>query len=137
MIKRFSVLTFVLLSIAPLAAQGRGSSQFEVRLDHASLIRLPPNTATIVLGNPQVADITPQPNGTYVVTGRAYGSTNLIAQNEQGEAVATFVLRVLPNFDPGQLTVQRGMATELLNCLPRCMPAEAAAPQPAATTATR
>jgi Flp pilus assembly secretin CpaC len=133
MIRSILTIACLTLSIVPVFAQEGSQAPLEVRLDHASLIRLPQNTATIVVGNPRIADITPQQNGSYVITGRTYGSTNLIAQNDQGEELVTFVLRVLPNFDPGQLTVQRGMKTELLNCLPRCMPAEAVAPQPANT----
>lgn len=133
MIRSLFSLALVSLSVIPAFAQEGGLSPFEVRLDHASLIRLPPSTATIVLGNPRIADITTQQNGTYVVTGLSYGSTNLIAQNDRGEVLVTIILRVVPNFDPSQMTVQRGMTTELLNCLPRCMPAEAAAQQPTAT----
>lgn len=106
----------------------------ELRLDHAALLRLPQGTMTIILGNPKIADITPQKNGLYILTGRLFGSTNLIAQDGNGDTLASYTLRVLPNVDRSQLTVQRGMATELLNCLPRCMPAEAPAAPPTPTT---
>lgn len=116
------------LAVSPAMARDDLSTQVELRLDHAQLVRLPQGTATIVLGNPKIADITPQRNGFYVLTGKAFGSTNLIAQGGGGEILAAFVLRVLPNTDESQMTVQRGMTQETLHCLPRCVPAENVAP---------
>lgn len=134
MFARLIVSMMLFGALSPSLARDDGTFPVEVRLDHAQLIRLPQGTATIVLGNPKIADIAPQRNGFYVLTGKAFGSTNLIAQGGGGEILAAFVLRVLPNTDESQLTVQRGMTRETLHCLPRCVPAEtapAAAPAPA------
>lgn len=138
MLRRSLACFLLFLAVWPVMARDDGSTPVELRLDHAQLIRLPQGTATIVLGNPKIADITPQRNGLYVLTGKAFGSTNLIAQGGSGEILAAFVLRVLPNTDDSQMTVQRGMAQETLHCLPRCVPAEnvvPALPAPAQTAA--
>ena len=122
----------VLFGLSPAAAQDGKLSSIEVRLDHAQLLQLPPGTSTVILGNPKIADITPQRSGFYVLTGKAFGSTNLIAQSNDGQVLSTMVLRVLPNFDESQMTVQRGMTQETLHCIPRCVPAENIAAAPAA-----
>lgn len=133
----FRCLAFLSLffSIAlPASAQSNAGFDIELRLDHARLIRMPQGTVTIVLGNPKIADITPQKSGFYVLTGKSFGSTNLISQDNNGNVLGAFVLRVLPNSDDSQMIVQRGLERETLHCLPKCVPAftenaQAAAPK--------
>lgn len=125
----------ILCGLSAAAGQDVKLAAIELRLDHAQLIQLPTGTATVVLGNPKIADITPQRSGFYVLTGKAYGSTNLIAQGNDGQVLSSMVLRVLPNFDESQMTVQRGMTQETLHCIPRCVPAENVAAAPAAAAA--
>ncbi len=65
---------------SPLSA-----ADINVVLDQARLVKLPERVATIVIGNPLVADISLQGGGgTMVVTGKSYGVTNLIALDRAG-----------------------------------------------------
>lgn len=136
MVFRCLILVGFLISIAqPAYTQNDAGFDIELRLDHARLIRMPHGTVTIVLGNPKIADITPQKNGFYVLTGKSFGSTNLISQDTNGSVLGAFILRVLPNSDDSQMIVQRGLERETLHCLPKCVPAftenaQAAAPTP-------
>ena len=93
----------------------------EVQLDAARTIGLPANVATLVLGNPSVADITAIKNGsTIVITGKGFGETNLIALDAQGKMLAESTIRVVPS--KGKLLVQRGMDRQSYSCLPTCQP---------------
>ncbi len=56
-------------------------------LDQAKLIKLPERAATIVVGNPLIADAALQPGGLIVMTGKGYGTTNLIALDRRGNAL--------------------------------------------------
>ena len=56
-----------------------------VNVDQATLFKIPGKVATIVVGNPMIADIALQPGGIVVVTGKGYGSTNFIAMDRNGE----------------------------------------------------
>ena len=47
-------------------------------------MRLPTGVATIVIGNPLIADASLQPGGLLVITGKGYGSTNLLALDRSG-----------------------------------------------------
>src|SRR5581483_12207162 len=47
-----------------------------VNVDQAKLFKLPNRVATIVVGNPLIADVTLQNGGIIVVTGKGYGATN-------------------------------------------------------------
>jgi Flp pilus assembly secretin CpaC len=122
----------------PAHAETDSPTSIDLRLDHARLVRLPQGTSTVVLGNPSIADITPQRTGFYVLTGKGFGSTNLIAQGSDGQVLAAFVVRVVPNIDESQLVVQRGMNRETLHCIPRCVQAEnATAPTQSAPPTTQ
>src|SRR5450631_2744703 len=50
-----------------------------VNLDQAKLVKLPERTATLVIGNPLIADAAVQPGGVVVLTAKSYGVTNLVA----------------------------------------------------------
>ncbi|MGB7887208.1 MAG: pilus assembly protein N-terminal domain-containing protein, partial [Xanthobacteraceae bacterium] len=55
-----------------------------VRLDQATLFQLPVSAATVVIGNPLIADVTIQSGGVAVVTGKGYGGTNVIVLDHGG-----------------------------------------------------
>ena len=135
MFRVISLLGCILCNVIAAQAQDDKPMSIELRLDHAQLLQLPTGTATVVLGNPKIADITPQRTGYYVLTGKTFGSTNLIAQSSDGQVLSSMVLRVLPNLDQSQMVVQRGMNQETLHCIPRCVPTENA-PATAAAPAT-
>src|SRR5688572_17905805 len=59
----------------------------KVYLDQARLLKLPDGTATLVVGNPLIADVAVQSGGTLVVTGKGYGNTNLIALDRSGALI--------------------------------------------------
>ncbi|HWZ05909.1 MAG TPA: pilus assembly protein N-terminal domain-containing protein, partial [Bradyrhizobium sp.] len=44
-----------------------------VNVDQARLVKLPARVATIVVGNPLIADVALQAGGVIVVTGKGYG----------------------------------------------------------------
>ena len=55
-----------------------------VHLDQAKLLKLPERTATLVIGNPLIADAAVQPGGVVVITAKSYGMTNLVALDRTG-----------------------------------------------------
>ncbi|MGY3371574.1 hypothetical protein ACVWZL_008699 [Bradyrhizobium sp. GM2.4] len=77
------VATAVLAS--PAAVIAESADTIAVNVDQAKLVRLPGKVATIVVGNPLIADVTLQPGGMIVVTGKGYGATNFIALDRGGE----------------------------------------------------
>jgi Flp pilus assembly secretin CpaC len=90
-----------------------------VLLDQAQIVRLPDRVQTLVIGNPSVADGTLQTGGLLVVTGKGYGTTNVIALDARGEVLAQHTVTVAAPKD-GTLTVWRGVARETWSCAPRC-----------------
>ena len=80
------VLAFVLASgVSPARAE---TSMIAVTLDQAKIARLPQGTATLIVGNPMIADVTMlKNNNTMVITGKGFGQTNLIAIDGGGSLI--------------------------------------------------
>ena len=90
-----------------------------VNVDQAKLVRLPTSVATIVVGNPLIADVTLQTGGLIVVTGKGYGATNFIAMDRAGEILVDRVIQVEGPTDR-LVTVYRGVERESYSCMPIC-----------------
>src|SRR5690349_22778437 len=90
-----------------------------VAVDQAKLVKLPGKVATIVVGNPLIADVTLQPGGLIVVTGKGYGATNFIALDRAGEVLVDRTIQVEGPSDQ-LVTVYRGVERESYSCMPIC-----------------
>src|SRR6478752_8762464 len=86
--RRAEVLGFARALACVLAGLGlpmtASAADIDVILDQAKLVQLPEKIATIVLGNPLIADATVQARGLMVITGKGYGRSNLIALDRTG-----------------------------------------------------
>lgn len=110
---------FILAGCLVLLPAGARAETVSVVLDHASILRLPDGVATIVIGNPSIADATMQGNGLLVVTGKGYGVTNLMALDNRGAVIVEHNISVsAPR--TGLMTVYRGADRETLSCAPHC-----------------
>jgi Flp pilus assembly secretin CpaC len=104
----------------PLAAIAEPSGDaIAVNVDQAKLVKLPTRVATIVVGNPLIADVTLQTGGILVVTGKGYGATNFIAMDRAGEILVDRVIQVEGPTDR-LVTVYRGVERESYSCMPVC-----------------
>ena len=107
----FWVPLFLAVCISPLAAQASDPAGAEdilrVTIDQAKVAKVPASTATLVIGNPMIADVSMLKGGVgMVVTGKGFGQTNLIALDAQGNILDEKQLLVEPGHDV--LIVQRG-----------------------------
>lgn len=103
-----------------LPAAARSAETLDITLDQATLMKLPDKVATIVVGNPMIADVAVQSGGLVVVTGKGFGSTNLIVLDRAG---AVLLERDIVVSGPGgRETVQvfRGVLRETYSCTPNC-----------------
>ena len=90
-----------------------------VSVDQARLVKLPAGVATIVVGNPLIADVTLQNGGVVVVTGKGYGATNFIAMDRSGGILVDRLIQVEGPTDE-LVTVYRGIERETYSCMPIC-----------------
>jgi Flp pilus assembly secretin CpaC len=90
-----------------------------VTLDQAQVLRMPERTATLVVGNPLIADVSVQAGGLMVVTGKSYGTTNLIALDRSGGMLMNAALQVEASRDQ-IVFLHRGVDRESYSCTPDC-----------------
>jgi hypothetical protein len=97
------------------------NSMIAVTLDQAKIARMPHGTATLIVGNPMIADVTMlKNNNTMVITGKGFGQTNLIAIDGNGSLIEEQQIQVLPA--KTVLVLQSGSSRISYACNPACMP---------------
>jgi Pilus formation protein N terminal region len=102
-----------------IASPTRAADLVTVFLDQARLVRMPEHVATLVVGNPLIADVTLQAGGLMVITGKGYGTTNLIALDRSGSVLRELSIEVQgPREDV--VIVYRGAERESYSCTPVC-----------------
>ena len=114
-----TALAFGLLMTAPVLAET--TDPISVKVNMARILRISAPAATVIIGNPGVADITIQDPQTLVLTGRSYGSTNLIILDAAGNPVADTIVSVVQG-QSDLLTVYMGTSRTTLACEPICQP---------------
>ncbi|WP_188408395.1 pilus assembly protein N-terminal domain-containing protein [Agaricicola taiwanensis] len=90
-----------------------------VVVDRALVIPAPQGTTTLVVGNPAIADTSIQRNNVIVLTGKSYGTTNLIAIDSSGKTIEEMLVTVRSPED-SVVTVHRGTERESYSCRPTC-----------------
>src|SRR5437868_1117454 len=90
-----------------------------VNLDQAKLVKLPERTATLVIGNPLIADAAVQPGGVMVLTAKSYGMTNLVALDRSGATLVEYPIQVVGPSD-AVVVVFRGTERESYSCIHDC-----------------
>jgi hypothetical protein len=111
----FALLALALLVPRALAAEG----PLGIVLDQATIMKLPEKVATIVVGNPLIADVAVQSGALVVVTGKGYGSTNIIALDRTGTVLMERSV-VVRGPSSQTVSVYRGMERETYSCTPMC-----------------
>jgi Flp pilus assembly secretin CpaC len=110
------------MGIAVAPAGGIAATTDEViavSVDQAKLVKFPERIATIVIGNPLIADVALQPGGIVVVTGKGYGATNVIAMDRAGAVLMDRLIQVTGPLDK-VVTIYRGVERESYSCAPIC-----------------
>lgn len=112
---RMAGVLFLLLLAPSLAA----AEPISVALDQARLMKLPDRVATVVVGNPLIADVTLQPGGMLVITGKSYGTTNLVVLDKSGAPLLDRLIEV-QGPQNNVMVVFRGAERETYSCAPNC-----------------
>ena len=111
-------LVLAFCAVAVIAPRPAPAADMTVILDQAAVIKLPEQVATVVIGNPMIADVSLQPGGAMVITGKGYGTTNIIALDRSG---AVLMERFVTVQGPRDIVVvYRGIERESYSCKPNC-----------------
>lgn len=94
------------------------AADISVILDQARLVKLPDRVATIVVGNPVIADAAVQSGGWMVITGKGYGMTNIVALDRSGAILMEKTIEV--QGPQNVVVVYRGVDRDTYSCTPDC-----------------
>jgi Flp pilus assembly secretin CpaC len=119
---RPSALGPALILLAITAAPGASAADaLSVTIDHAKVMHISRPADIVIVGNPGIADATIQDQQTLIITGRSYGSTNLIVLDSSGKAIAEETLTVEPSNDnvvAVYKTVDKRLTRQTFSCTP-------------------
>lgn len=115
MTKKILAALVLALALAPAAA----ADPFKVKVDQTVTLKLNAPANSVVVGNATVADVTVHDARTLLVTGKAFGSTNLTVLDRAGNTIYTSMLTVGGEDDNG-LTIVRGTGTYSYSCVDKC-----------------
>jgi hypothetical protein len=119
----WGLLFATLLATTVFGMAAAQADSLAVAIDSARLLRLPAQVATVVIGNPLIADASLQRGGVLVITGKGYGTTNLMALDRDGRIVLDKTVQVKgPSHHNDLVVVYRGMDRESYSCAPQCEP---------------
>lgn len=103
-------------SLQPVFAQ---EDILRVSMNHARVLRLDRPVSKVIVGNSKVADATVADATTIVLTGRSFGTTNLVLLDAQGNPIVDE--RILVSIDEGNtVRVFRQTERTVLSCTPNC-----------------
>lgn len=113
----------LLLAAAALAifTDSASATDFMVKYDQAKLLRLAEPAASVIIGNPSIADVALKNRTLLVVTGKTFGVTNLIVLDANNQVVMERQL-VVRSDDRRIVNLTRGGKRSTYNCSPKCQP---------------
>ncbi|HRK63215.1 MAG TPA: pilus assembly protein N-terminal domain-containing protein [Terricaulis sp.] len=113
----------IVVAAAATAAMIATASARDIRvsLDQAFPIRLAEAAEGVAIGNPSIAGVSVQNDRFLFVTGRSYGSTNLVVVGASGRVLYSGRVQVVPD-ETDVVVVTRAGQTARLECTPLCRP---------------
>ena len=124
------------LSFDAIASDAQGQmapeAQLVVTLNKTQILHLPGAATAIVVGNPDIADISVHSPDTLFIVGRGYGQTNLIALDGQGQTILVADITVKnSNSLSGVRIINIGEGQQSYNCTTQCLPSPTLGDAPA------
>lgn len=116
MTKKFLAALALSLALAPVAA---AADPFTVKVDQTVTLKISAAANSVVLGNATVVDVAVHDARTLLITGKAFGSTNLTVLDRGGNTIYTNQIIVGGENDNG-ITIIRGQGTYSYSCSDKC-----------------
>ena len=102
-------------------ASAHVAQTYTVELNKTEVIHLPAHASAIIVGNPDIADISIHSSNTIFVIGRSYGETNLTILDTSGQTILNADIQVSNKVPRNGVRVFFGGAErESYNCSPYC-----------------
>jgi Flp pilus assembly secretin CpaC len=118
-------LSALLLAAAVMAAPAIVAAQtasLNVEIDQARRVQLRGAAASVIVGNPAIADVTVVDANTLYITGKGYGVTEVVAVDPIGRTVFQSQVVVTAGDGGGRVRVWRGAQATEMACGNSCSP---------------
>lgn len=103
------------LALAPAAL----ADPFKVHVDQTVALKLAAPANSVIVGNATVADVAVHDANTLLITGKAFGTTNLVVLDRAGRTIWENTLAV-GGGPESELTIVRGGGTYTFSCVDKC-----------------
>jgi hypothetical protein len=116
------LISSVLVVLAALLISEKArAADLVVAYDQSQLLRLPRPAASVIIGNPSIADVAIQGGNLLVVTGKTFGVTNIIALDAERNIIQD--QRVVVQRDEVRIVnLTKGGLRQSYSCTPNCSP---------------
>ncbi|MCB1439574.1 MAG: pilus assembly protein N-terminal domain-containing protein [Nitratireductor sp.] len=127
MLRKLAVFAFLLSAGSAAFPAMASNDEFDtsepviVTVDRAKVFRISRPAATVIIGNPAIADATIEDEVTLVLTGRAFGVTNMIVLDQNGDPVVDETI-VVRGHETNTVRIYRRSERETVACAPVCEP---------------
>ncbi len=111
-----------LMVASPVLAE-TASSSLTVEIDRSTRLSLRGPASSIIVANPRVADVTLTDASTLFVTGKGYGSTEIIAMDAAGRTLLQTQV-VVGGASSGSVRLWRGAQVTDVACGTTCSPSQ-------------
>lgn len=119
-----AVLALGVIALTPAMAQANSAGgHYSVELNKTQVVYLPSSASAVVIGNPEIADVSIHSANTIFVVGRGYGETNLVVLDTAGQKIMDTNIQVLNNLAAHGVRLYNGKSRETYSCVPYCQPA--------------
>ena len=127
-----------LAAAAALVLPGPGftqSTRISVEIDQAQRVQLRGPAGSVIVGNPEIADVTVVDSNTLYITGKGYGVTEIVAVDTIGRTVFQSEVVVTDGAGSGRVRIWRGAQATEMACAASCSPSvrNTSGPAPATT----
>lgn len=90
-----------------------------VTMNQAKIVKLARPADTIIIGNPEIADASVQDADTIVLTGKGFGTTNMVILDAKGSPIVDEQI-VVTRQTADSVRVYRRSSIQTLSCTPYC-----------------
>ncbi len=117
-----TAIMIAILASNPSFAQNGGVDNYSIELNKTEIVRLPRAASAILVGNPDIADVSVHSLDTIFVVGRGYGETNLIILDQAGNKMLEADLNVVNTLPDHGVRLFNAKQRETYSCIPYCQP---------------
>jgi Flp pilus assembly secretin CpaC len=113
-----ALLAALALAVVPVAASAQ---TLNVEIDRSARVQLAGAASSVIVGNPQIADVSVVDANTLFITGKGYGVTEVVAVDGVGRTLFQREV-VVTGGSTGSVRVWRGGQATEMACASSCAP---------------